>query len=253
VAPSALGLTARLEGKVPAGAKTIGFFASRAFPPVRLTVAGHGGTPRVVEVLERGGDSRPLPLHEVARPSGASVAGRFLRLGFTHIVPEGLDHMLFVLGLTLLSSRLAALLAQVTAFTLAHTATLGLAVYGVASLPVRVVEPLIAASIVYVAVENLFRREASWARLAVVFGFGLLHGLGFAGALSALGWPAGQRWTALLFFNLGVELGQLVVIGLGLLLLTVASRLGLPRRRLEQAASVAIALAGGVWTIERLL
>ena len=116
-------------------------------------------------------------------PEAAATAGRFLRLGFAHILPEGLDHVLFVLGLALLSARLGPLLAQVTAFTLAHTLTLALAVYGVVSLPSRVVEPLIAASIVYVAVENLFRREASWLRLALVFAFGLLHGLGFAGVL----------------------------------------------------------------------
>src|SRR6185295_15811080 len=116
-------------------------------------------------------------------------------------LPEGFDHVLFVLGLALLSARLPTLLAQVTAFTLAHTVTLALAVYGVVSLPSRVVEPLIAASIVYVAVENLFRQRASWLRLALVFDFGLLHGLGFAGVLSELGWPSGRKLVALLSFN----------------------------------------------------
>ncbi len=252
--PSALGLVARLEGRVPADAKTISFFASRAFPPVRLTVVAQGQPPRLVEVLERGGTSRPLPLREAAAsPGGPSVAGRFLRLGFTHIVPEGLDHVLFVLGLALLSPRLGPLLAQVTAFTLAHTLTLALAVYGIASLPARVVEPLITASIVFVTVENLFRREASWARLAVVFGFGLLHGLGFAGALSELGWPTGRRLLALLSFNLGVELGQLAVIGVALLLLTALERVGAPRGRLERVISAVVAVAGAVWTAQRVL
>jgi hypothetical protein len=253
VPPSALGLVARLEGRVPPGAKTVTFFASRAFPPVRLTVIGDDGQARRVEVVERGGTSRALSLTEaMAAPSAAATAGRFLRLGFAHILPAGLDHVLFVLGLALLSPRLGPLLAQVTAFTLAHTFTLALAVYGVVSLPSRVVEPLIAASIVYVAVENLFRREASWTRLVLVFAFGLLHGLGFAGVLAELGWPQGRKLLALVSFNVGVELGQLAVIVLALLVLAAATRAGVPRRPLERGLSVAVAAIGLVWVVQRL-
>jgi hypothetical protein len=216
-------------------------------------IAADGDT-RPMEVLERGGESRPQPLRGPAAPaSEAATAGRFLRLGFAHILPSGLDHVLFVLGLALLSPRLGPLLAQVTAFTLAHTCTLALAVYGVVSLPSRVVEPLIAASIVYVAVENLFRREASWLRLALVFAFGLLHGLGFAGVLSEMGWPQGRKLVALLSFNAGVELGQLTVIILALPLLSASSRLGVPRRPLERGLSLAIAAIGLAWTVQRLL
>jgi hypothetical protein len=188
----------------------------------------------------------------MAAPSAAATAGRFLRLGFAHILPAGLDHVLFVLGLALLSPRLGPLLAQVTAFTLAHTFTLALAVYGVVSLPSRVVEPLIAASIVYVAVENLFRREASWTRLVLVFAFGLLHGLGFAGVLAELGWPQGRKLLALVSFNVGVELGQLAVIVLALLVLAAATRAGVPRRPLERGLSVAVAAIGLVWVVQRL-
>jgi hypothetical protein len=251
--PSALGLVARLEGQVPAGAKTVSFFASRAFPPVRLAVIAPDGRRSATEVLDRGGESRRLALAEVmAPPSAAATAFRFLGLGFGHILPAGLDHVLFVLGLALLSPRLGPLLAQVTAFTVAHTFTLALAVYGVVSLPSRVVEPLIAASIVYVAVENLFRREASWLRVALVFAFGLLHGLGFAGVLAELGWPEGRRLLALICFNLGVELGQLAVIGLGLTCLAAASGLGVPRRALERGLSMGVAAFGLVWTVQRL-
>jgi hypothetical protein len=253
VPPSALGLVAQLDGRIPAGARTVSFFASRAFPPVRLTVVGQDGR-RPVEVLERGETSRPVPLFAGGGEEGTwTVARRFLRLGFTHILPEGLDHVLFVLGLALLSPRLGPLLAQVTAFTVAHTFTLALAVYGVVSLPSRIVEPLIAASIVYVATENLLRTEASWARLAVVFAFGLLHGLGFAGALSELGWPQGRRLAALVSFNVGVELGQLAVIALAAAALAVATRLRLPRRPIERGASAAIAAVALVWTVQRLL
>jgi hypothetical protein len=251
--PSALGLAARLEGRVPAGARTVVFFASRAFPPVRLTIVGADGQRRPVEVMERGGNSRALSLAEaMAAPPAFSTAARFLRLGFAHILPAGLDHVLFVAGLALLSPRLGPLLAQVTAFTLAHTLTLALAVYGAVSLPARVVEPLIAASIVYVGVENLFRREASWLRVALVFGFGLLHGLGFAGVLAEMGWPQGRRLLALVSFNAGVELGQLAVIVLALLLLAAAARAGVPRRQLERGLSVAIAAVGLLWTVQRL-
>jgi hypothetical protein len=254
VLPSALGLVAQLDGRIPGGAREVSFFASRAFPPVRLTVVGPDGRARPVEVLERGEASRPSPIRGAAGEEGSgAVARRFLDLGFTHILPEGLDHVLFVLGLALLSARLGPLLAQVTAFTLAHTLTLALAVYGVVSLPSRIVEPLIAASIVYVAVENLLRTEASWTRLAVVFSFGLLHGLGFAGVLSELGWPEGRRLLALVSFNVGVELGQLAVIAIALGALAVLQRLRLPRRRIEQALSAAIAAVALVWTVERLV
>jgi HupE/UreJ protein len=252
--PSALGLVAQIDGRIPAGARTVSFFASRAFPPVRLTVVGPEHRARPVEVLERGETSRPAPIAGAgAEESGMTVARRFLHLGFTHILPEGLDHVLFVLGLALLSSRLRPLLAQVTAFTLAHTLTLALAVYGVVSLPSRIVEPLIAGSIVYVSVENLVRTEATWTRLLVVFGFGLLHGLGFAGALSSLGWPQGRKLVALLAFNLGVELGQLAVIAIALGLLAALARLKLPRRRIEQGLSAGIALVALVWTVQRLV
>ena len=252
--PSALGLVAQLDGRIPAGARTVSFFASRAFPPVRLTVVGPERRARPTSVLDRGEASRPEPIAGAATAEGAlTVARRFLHLGFTHILPGGLDHVLFVLGLALLSSRLRSLLGQVTAFTLAHTATLALAVYGVFSLPSAIVEPLIAASIVYVAVENLFRTEASWTRLLVVFAFGLLHGLGFAGALSELGWPQGRKLLALLSFNVGVELGQLAVIAIALALLAVLTRLNVPRRLVERGLSAGIALVALVWTVQRLV
>jgi hydrogenase/urease accessory protein HupE len=251
--PSALGLVARFTGPVPPGARSVSFFASRAFPPVRLDVVSADGRTLASEVLERGGASTPMALDAPREARAAAVFWRFLRLGYEHILPAGLDHVLFVLGLALLSTRIKPLLLQVSAFTLAHTITLALAVYGVVSLPSRVVEPLIAASIVYVGVENLFRSRPSWTRVAVVFAFGLLHGMGFAGVLTELGWPQGRRLLALIAFNLGVELGQLSVIAMAVALLAAAARLGLPRRRTEQALSLAIALVAAVWTVQRLL
>jgi hypothetical protein len=145
------------------------------------------------------------------------------------------------------------LLAQVTCFTLAHTVSLALSLYGLAGLPSRVVEPLIALSIVYVAVENMLTAELRPARLVLGFAFGLLHGLGFAGALRELGWPEGQRFTALLAFNAGVEAGQLVVIGLAFFVLAALGRLGVDRRRLVRGVSAVLGAIGLYWAIARFL
>src|SRR5262249_14305703 len=141
-----------------------------------------------------------------------ATAWRYLKLGFTHILPHGLDHMLFVLGIYLLSRRARSVLWQVSAFTVAHSITLGLSMYGVVSVSPRIVEPLIALSIAYVAIENIFLSELKPWRVALVFAFGLLHGLGFAGALKELGLPRSEFVSALLTFNAGVEAGQLAVI-----------------------------------------
>ena len=140
------------------------------------------------------------------------VARQYLALGFTHIVPHGLDHILFVLGIFLLTSRWRSVVAQVSTFTLAHSITLALTMYGIVSLPAKVIEPMIALSIVYVAIENLIVGELKPWRLALVFSFGLLHGMGFAGVLRDLGLPRPQFLTALVSFNVGVEAGQLTVI-----------------------------------------
>ncbi len=150
------------------------------------------------------------------RPTRLEIVRQYLWLGYTHILPKGLDHILFVLGIFLLSPRLRPMLLQVTAFTIAHSITLGLSIYGILSLPSRIVEPLIALSIAYVAIENLVTRELKPWRLALVFLFGLLHGLGFAGVLRELGLPRDEFVTALLTFNLGVEGGQLTIIAAAL-------------------------------------
>jgi hypothetical protein len=236
---------ARLDGSVPAGARAVQFFASRGFPPVKLVVTNEATGASVTEVLEVGGTSRPVSLAgETKEPSRGQVALRFLRLGFEHIVPQGLDHVLFVLGLVLLSPRLLPLLAQVSAFTAAHTVTLALSTYGLLRLPSSVVDPLVALSIVYVAAENVVSPRLRPSRVVLVFAFGLLHGLGFAGALTAMGLPAGQRVAALLFFNLGVELGQLAVIVLAQALVASLVVLGFRRERLVRVVSLLIAAAG---------
>ncbi|MEO6094340.1 MAG: HupE/UreJ family protein [Fibrobacteria bacterium] len=182
-----------------------------------------------------------------------SVVGRFLWLGFTHILPEGTDHILFVLGLFFFSTLLRPLLLQVTAFTIAHSITLALSLLGVFSLPAAVVEPLIALSIMVVAVENIFFRKMRPSRFLVVFAFGLVHGLGFAGVLKGLGLPEGQFFKVLISFNLGVELGQLAVIAIASALTVWMWRRPWYFRRVVVPVSVLIAGVGLFWFIQRLM
>ena len=185
-------------------------------------------------------------------PTRLEIARQYLWLGYTHILPKGVDHILFVLGIFLLSPRLRTMLLQVTAFTVAHSITLGLSIYGIVSMPSRIVEPLIALSIAYVAIENLFTRELKPWRLALVFMFGLLHGLGFAGVLSELGLPRGEFLAALLTFNLGVEGGQLTIIATAALATAAFARRPWYRERVVIPVSLAIAAAGLYWMVARL-
>jgi len=249
---SALGLVARLSGTVPSGAREVSFFASRSFPPVKLEIVRDMGERLHIQILQRGAESTPAQIGQATTESRWATFRRFVALGFEHILPDGLDHVLFVLGLAVFSARLAPLLVQVTAFTLAHTLTLALSTYGVVSLSPRVVEPLIALSIAYVAIENLLATRLSPFRVLVVFAFGLLHGLGFAGALAQLGLPERDRVLALLAFNGGVEVGQLTVIALAFGAMALLTRRGLDRRLLVRWGSVAIAAVGLFWAIRRV-
>lgn len=193
-------------------------------------------------------ESRPVP----ERRGLLAGLGSFVRLGFVHIVPHGLDHVLFVLALFLLGGGVGRLLAQVTAFTLAHSVTLALALYGVVRLPDKLVEPLIAVSILLMAVDNLRGGQMHRWRVAAVFGFGLIHGLGFAGALQETGLPAGEFVRALIGFNVGVELGQLAVIAAAFALVGWIRAAESYRRFVVVPASAAIALVALFWTAERV-
>lgn len=186
------------------------------------------------------------------QPGRIKVATSYLIYGFEHILPKGLDHILFVLALFLLSIKFSYLLWQVTAFTIAHSITLGLSIYGYVSLSSAIVEPLIALSIVFVAFENLMTARLNPWRPVVVFIFGLLHGLGFAGVLAELGLPRGDFLTALVTFNVGVELGQLAVIGSAYLFLGWFISKTWYRKCVIFPASLVIAITGAYWTIERV-
>lgn len=207
----------------------------------------------VTEWLQPGEISAPYVLAGGSNANAGSTIVDYIRIGFEHIVPKGLDHILFVLGLFLLSIRVRPLLLQVTAFTVAHTITLGLTIYGVVALPASIVEPLIALSIAYVGIENcLSSRLQPW-RVGLVFVFGLLHGMGFAGVLSDIGLPESDFLTALISFNVGVELGQLAVIVLAFLLVGWWRHRDWYRARVVVPLSLSISAAGLYWAGERLI
>ena len=169
------------------------------------------------DFLAAGASTPEFSLAGGDQATGWQTFFNYIPVGFDHIIPKGLDHILFVLGLFFLSTRMRPLLWQITAFTLAHTITLALAALGYVNIPGSIVEPLIAASIVYVAVENLYTDGLSRWRPAIIFGFGLLHGLGFASVLAEFGLPEGSFIPALIGFNIGVEIGQLAVVAVAYL------------------------------------
>lgn len=184
--------------------------------------------------------------------SSEAVAGDFLRLGFTHIVPDGLDHVLFVLGLFFCCREFGALLAQVTLFTVAHSLSLGIAVASGWQAPSRIVEVLIVLSIVFVALDNLARQEPAPWNWAVTFVFGLVHGLGFADAFRHSASSAQDFVMALLGFNVGVELGQLVVVLAAFLCMGRFWGEAWYRRAVVVPASSLIAVVGLGWAVLRI-
>lgn len=176
----------------------------------------------------------------------------FVKAGFEHIIPEGLDHILFVLGLFFSSLKFRPLIIQVTAFTLAHSITLALAAAGVVQLQSYIIEPLIALSIVWVAVENtVFKKTTKW-RPLVVFSFGLLHGLGFAALLTQYGLPKDNFISLLMAFNVGVELGQLTVLLIAFLTVRTILKRATNKNLLKIPASILIGVAGLFWFFEAI-
>lgn len=198
--------------------------------------------------------SEPFSLTEVfSRPTFWTVAGMYTETGFLHIIPKGLDHILFILGLFLMSMTLRPLVLQATMFTVAHSITLSLGVLGLIQLPAQIVEPLIALSIAYIALENLLTERLSRFRLPVVFGFGLLHGLGFASVLVDFGLPTDLYVSALFWFNVGVELGQLALLVVAYLAITVWFKDPVMYRRVAVIpGSLVIGVVGIYWFVERL-
>jgi hypothetical protein len=237
-----------LQGRLPAGAANM----TLTFPPelgtVLLKTQQAGAA--AAQALTPGEQSAPVRIRGPP-PSPLRTIGQYLRLGYLHILPGGFDHILFVLSLFLLNPRWKPLAAQVTAFTVAHSVTLSLAVFGIVSLPARLVETMIAVSIAVVAVDNLRTAKLAPWRPFVVFGFGLLHGLGFASVLKELGLPRGQEALALATFNVGIELGQLTVLASAFLVLGWTIRKAWYRARVVIPCSLAITAVATIWAIQR--
>lgn len=177
----------------------------------------------------------------------------YTKLGFTHIIPQGFDHILFVAGLCLLSTKIKPMLWQATAFTVAHSITLALSMKNVFVVPSPIVEPIIALSIVFVAVENILISKLKPWRVLLVFLFGLIHGMGFASALNEIGLPNGKFFTSILSFNLGVELGQMTVIAaiFSLIIIPFKDKLWY-RKRVVYGLSSCIALVAAYWVVDRV-
>ena len=214
-----------------------------------LVVRGQDGTLQAEQMIDAA--TSTVVVHIGRNATTTDTARRFFALGLHHIV-TGYDHLLFLTGMLLVVKRLRDAAAIVTAFTAAHAVALGAAAVGAISVPPQVIEPLIAASVIWVGVENLVRRNVT-GRWLPAFGFGLVHGLAFAGALSELDMATSGESLILRLasFNAGIEAGQLA------LSLVVVPMLGSVRRwpgfalRARYAGSVCVVLAGSYWLMER--
>ncbi len=244
----------RLVGVAPPGATTFTWTSRLFLGSYPLSVRAPDSS-RATQWLMPGQSSESIAWSGRAPDPSASASGTsYFAHGFTHILPGGLDHVLFVLALFFLGSGFRSLMLQVTAFTIAHSLTLALALLEVVALPASVVEPVIAGSIAFVALENLTSTDLRRSRLAIVFGFGLLHGLGFAQVLADVELEPSSLVAALVTFNLGVEAGQLAVILLAAMLVSaVRSVVDVGQRTLSCGVSGVIAVVGLYWTWDRLM
>lgn len=242
-----------ITAALPEGATEITFEWAPRLGEIVLR-GGGGETGEGVNVFLKGGETSDPIAVEGATTDALTAFIDYIWVGFEHIIPLGLDHILFVIGLYLLSTRLGPLLWQITAFTAAHTVTLALGSLGIINLPGSIVEPIIAASIVYVAVENMMTDRLHRWRTVIVFLFGLLHGLGFAGVLAEFGLAPGQFVVSLIAFNIGVEFGQLAVVAI--CFLAFGYWFGDKpwyRKVIVIPLSLVIAVIGAYWVIERTL
>jgi hydrogenase/urease accessory protein HupE len=181
------------------------------------------------------------------------VIWHYLQLGFQHIIPTGADHILFIAGLCLLSTKVNTIIWQATAFTVAHSVTLALSMKNLIVAPLAVVEPVIALSIMFVAVENMLAKKLSPWRIVIVFLFGLIHGMGFASSLNETGLPPDKFYTAILSFNIGVEIGQIAVIAaMFTFIIKRFKNRTWYKTKIVHGLSAIITLIAFYWTIERV-
>ena len=219
-----------------------------------IVLRGQGSVNGFTQYLQAGIESSDITIGERPEYKFSKVFFEYIPVGFTHIIPKGLDHILFVVGIFFLSTKLSALFWQITFFTLAHSVTLAMASLGLVKISPSIVEPLIAASIVYVAVENFYSKALNLRRSIIVFCFGLLHGLGFASVLVEFGLPVQQFVPALVGFNIGVELGQIsiVLILFGLIGYWFNTK-NWYRKLITLPISTVVGLIGLYWFFERVI
>ena len=240
-----------VEGKIENN-EPIVFSWSSSFGPIVVRQLGIENG--LTQFLANGDVSDPI------FPIGSSGNGKFdtfldyIVVGFDHIIPKGWDHIIFVLGLFFFSTKLKPLIWQISAFTLAHTVTLALGSFGYIKIVPEIVEPLIALSIIYISIENIFiKKFTSW-RPIVIFAFGMLHGLGFASVLGEFGLPTGFFVPALLGFNVGVELGQLSVVLIAFISIGYwLNKKNYYNKSVAHPISAIIGLIGAFWFIERVI
>ena len=242
-----------LTGSMPEDATSFVWEWDPNFGPSTIRIAADGKNAAYSASLLEGQKSEPIAIDGPRQRSLVQTVLNYIGIGYVHILPRGVDHILFVVGLFLLSTRLHALVWQISAFTVAHTITLALGITGIVTVSASIVEPLIALSIVYVCVENILTQKLSRWRPMVVFGFGLLHGLGFAGILKEIGLPENEFVAGLISFNVGVELGQLSVIAICFILVGFwFSKKDWYRAYIVIPGSITIGSIGGWWFIERI-
>lgn len=201
--------------------------------------------------------SLPVYAHTLAydfqNMSKVGIGRVYFSMGFTHIIPLGFDHILFILGIFLLKPNLKTVIWQATAFTLAHSITLGMAIYGYINPQPSIIEPVIALSIIFIGIENIITHDLKWWRLVIIFLFGLIHGCGFAGVLSEAGLPEKDFFLGLIAFNAGVEAGQIAVI---LIAYFIFGKWFVDkswyRKGITIPVSLCISLIAFYWTIERM-
>lgn len=190
---------------------------------------------------------------DIDKLSKIDVSLLYLQLGFTHILPYGFDHILFIVGLYLMCKTMKQVIMLATTFTIAHSITLGLSMFNILSIPSYIVEPLIAVTIAAVALEVILVNDFKKITIAIVFFFGLIHGLGFASALQELGLPQNQFGYALVLFNAGVELGQIAVIFLAYILFGRWTKNKIwYKQKVAIPLSVVIGLTAVYWAFERV-
>ena len=245
-----------LTAPFPRGAATLRWSYAASFGDSILRAYSDPQKPPATAWLKDGAQSKTIPLGVAVKTKWHQTALEYVVLGFTHIVPKGLDHILFVVGLFLLSPRLKPLLVQITSFTVAHSVTLALAVLGWVDVPVPPVEASIALSIVFVARAAMQPGGGGWRHgFWLVVAFGMLHGLGFASVLAEIGLPRNDLVLGLLSFNLGVEIGQLLFVFAVLSVQTAISRMLRSQTDMgwvRTATSFGIGSTAVFWVFERV-